>query len=412
VKTIQQEIIVGLDLGSTMIRVAIGKRCEESIEIIGVGENPSQGMRKGIVINPGNTAAAIRKALNEAELMAGCTGKNVVVGISGVSILSQTSYAEVWVKQDKVSEQDVREGIWSATRSILLPPDREILHVIPIEFIIDKQTRTNLPSGMTGSTLEVKAHIVTVASASIRNIVKACKLAGLRELNIVLQSLATAETVLLPDELEQGVVLIDIGGGPAKIAVFSSGVLLNYNQSVSFGSQLTTDVAVGLRIPMLQAEQVKRLHGCCLESLIKSDDMIEIELLKDNSKQLIPCQHIVYIFGARMEEMFTLISRELQKSGYDGKLAAGAVITGGTSLLRGVDELASRVLNMPVRIDSPRSIEEVVDTISLPHHSTAVGLVLLGSRSDEVPQGIMVGGVNLWVLRATLAIRHLWSKFV
>lgn len=409
-KTPQQGIIVGLDIGTTQIRAAIGKRCEGGIAIIGVGQSPSRGMRKGIVINVEATADAIRKAVDEAENMAGCQVQNVVVGIAGVTMRSHYSHGEVQVEQGTVSEKDIRDVIVLA-RKIQLPSDYKILHAIPVEFVIDKETTTNQPVDMTGSTLEVKLHIVTVASSSIKKIVNACNLAGLKRLNIVLQSLATAETLLLPEERVQGVVQIDIGGGVTKTTVFAKSALSFCAHSVQIGQQLTTDVAVGLRISMVQAEEVKRLYGCCLASNIQDGDVFEIVRLKDNAKQLIPRQLMVDILEGRLEELLLLIKRELQKSGYNGGLVAGAILTGGTSLLPGIEELANQVLDMPVRIGSPGAINGLVDTISLPQHATAVALVLFGARNDGVPQGIMTRGGNLLLLRTTLAIKRVIEKF-
>lgn len=405
-----QEIIVGLDLGTSKIRVAIGKRCAEGIDIIGVGQSPSQGLRKGQVINIGITAGVIRKTINQAECMAGCKVRNVVVGIADVTIRSQNSHGEVRIEQKNVSEQDIRKVIQSA-RKIPLPPDREILHTIPCEFIIDKQIRTSQPLGMTGSTLEVTTHIITVASASIKNIVNACILAGLNELNIVLQSLATAETLLRPDEREQGVMHIDFGGGSAKIAVYSKGVLWRYNRSLLSGNKITEDVAVGLRISMLQAEQVKCHHGCCFENKADSDYKVELVPHKGNGTRQLSRSIFAQIIGPRMEEMLTLIAQGIEQSGHNEKLSAGAVITGGTSLLMDIGEFAEQVLNMPVRIGTSGTINGVLDTVSQPQHSTAVSLVLLGGNKEGATQGIRVKTGNSLLLRATLAIKHVREKF-
>lgn len=408
-KSNMQEIIAGLDLGNNMIRVAIGKRCDGGIEIIGVGQSTSRVMRKGEVIDVEIASAAIRKAVNEAEQMAGCKVKTAVVGFAGASIRSQMSHGELRLKHGKVCERDIHEVIELA-RAIQLPPDHEILHFIPCGFVIDKQTKTSAPLGTTGSLLEVKAHIITVSSGNIQKIANACKLAGLRKMNIVLQLLATAETVLQPEELEQGVVLIDFGGGPVKVAVFSNGALKQYNSLWLSGNKLTEDVAVGLRIPMVQAEQIKRLQGCCLENMVDSEELIEIDLLKDNSKKLVPRQRLAEIIGWRTEEMFTLISVELQKTDRDEEPVGTAVISGGSSFLPGMKELASQVLNMPVRIGMPGSVNGLVDSISQPHHSTAVGLVLLGARKG-FQQGIKADGDNLLILRTIQMIRRVWREF-
>ncbi len=409
-ETTQQEIIAGLDMGYSTIRVAVGKTGNNGTEIIGVGQSPSQGMRKGQVVAPNNTAVAIREAINQAEHMAGCKVKNVIVGIADRSILSQYSSTEVCIKQRKVSDQDVRKVIESA-RANQLPPDRKILHIIPYEFIIDKQTKTSQPIGMTGSTLEVRVNIITVASANIENIVNACTLSGIKKINIVLQSLATAEIALLPDEYENGVLLIDFGGGYAKTAIFSHNVLCFYHCSLVSGSQLTVDLAVGMRIPIVQAEQLKQLHGCSLGSNVKNDDLIEIYSVKDEGKKLIKRQHITEIVGCRIEEMYSLLSRELLKTGFDERFVS-AVITGRNSFLPGMQELTGKVLKMPVRLALARTIEGIKDNVSLPEHSTAVGLVLLKARRNLVCHGILEKAGNVLLLRAKLAIRRIWKKLV
>lgn len=303
-KVTKKGIVAGLDMGSTMIRVAIGKHCDDGIELIGVGQSPSQGMRKGTVVAPEKTAVAINNAVNEAERMSGCKVRKVVVGIAGMSIHSQLSHG----------------------------------------------------------------------------IIKACNLAGLKEIHFVLQSQATAETLLLPEEMEKDLALIDFGGGPAKIACFSKGTLCSYDHLIMVGTQLTADVAIGLRIPMIQAEQLKRQHGCSLSSIVKGDEMIEIGSLKTNSKQLMARKHIVDIIEMRMKEVFMLIAQKLHRTNHNGDPLAGAVITGGGALLPGLEPLAQRVLNIPVRIATPRSVNGLIDTISQPQHATAVGLVLLGAR--------------------------------
>lgn len=303
-KTPRQEIITGLDLGSTEIRVATGKRCEEGIEIIGIGQSPSQGMRKGTVVAPEKAAIAILKAVNEAERMSGCKVKNVFAGIAGMFIHGQLSHC----------------------------------------------------------------------------IIQACNLAGLKELHFVLQPQATAETLLLPEEKEKNVALIAFGGGPAKIALFSKGTLCSYEHLIMVGTQLTADVAVGLRIPVIQAEQLKRQHGCSLSSIVDGDEIIEIYSLKSGSKQLMARKHIVDIIEMRMKEVFTLIAQKLHRINQSGDPLVRAVITGGGALLPGLEPLAQRVLDIPVRIATPRSVNGLVDTISQSQHATAVGLVLLGAR--------------------------------
>lgn len=406
-----QEIIVGLDIGTTKICVVIGKRSNNGIEIIGVGHCPSNGVRQGMVVNMEITAAAIRKAVNEAELMTGCEVHTVVVGIADKFIQGQNSLGVVRVKSGEVSEQDISRVLESA-RTIPLPANREILHIIPREFIIGDQHNINQPLGMTCSRLEVKTHIVSAASTSIRNIVKACNLAGLQASSIILQSLASAEAVLMPEERELGVVLIDIGGGTTDIAVLSNGALQDTAELPVAGNHLTNDLSVGMRILRHEAESIKCIHGCCLQSMVDKYAKVEVSASGGRDKKDVLHREIAYILEARADELFSLIARELRHSEYDGELAAGAVITGGSSLLPGMVELAEQVLNMPVRLGSPTNIKGLVDVLSQPIYATGVGLVLYGFRTESVPQRVNADENSTVVYRATQLIQRMWKEFV
>lgn len=410
-KPTRQEIMVGLDIGTTKICAVIGKRSEDGIEIIGVGQNPSHGVRKGMVVNMESTAAAIRKSVNEAELMAGCQINDVVVGIADKFIRGQNSLGVVRVKSGEVSEQDIGRVIESA-RTIPLSPDREILHIIPREFIIAGQHEICQPLGMTCSRLEVKVHIVTAASTSIRNIIKACSLAGLQTSTVVLQSLASAEAVLMQEERELGVAIIDIGGGTTDIAVLRNGAVWHIAEIPVAGNHLTNDLTVGLRILKNEAEQIKRMHGCCLKNMVDKDVKIETPLTGSSNKKILSQSEIAVILQARTEELFTLVAKRLHHSEYEGELIAGAVITGGTSLLPGMVELAEQVLNMPVRIGRPNNIKGLVDVVSQPLYSTGVGLVQYGFRTESVPKSVNSDKNNTVIRRATQMIRRVWSEFV
>jgi cell division protein FtsA len=410
-KTTQQEIIVGLDVGTTKICVVIGKRCSDGVEIIGVGRSPSHGVKQGMVVNMEITAAAIRKAVNEAELMAGCEVHNVIVGIADKFIHGQNSLGVVRVKSGEVSEQDISRVIESA-KTIPLAPNREILHIIPREFIIGDQHEINQPLGMTCSRLEVKTHIISAASTSIRNIVKACSLAGLQTSNVILQSLASAEAVLMPEERELGVVLIDIGGGTTDIAVLCNGALQDTVELPVAGNHFTNDLSVGMRILRHEAELIKCTYGCCLKSMVDKYEQVEIIASGGRDKRIVPRTEIAYVLQARADELFSLIARELRHSEYDGELVAGAVLTGGASLLPGMIELAEQVLNMPVRLGSPININGLVDVLHQPIYATGVGLVLYGFRTESVPQRVNADENRTVVHRATRLIQRVWREFV
>jgi cell division protein FtsA len=410
VKTTPQEIIAGLDIGTTKICVVIGKRRTDGIEIIGVGQSPSCGVKRGIVVNLESTATAIRKAVAEAELMAGCEVSNVVVGIADKFIRGQNSPGVVRVKSGEVCEQDVHHVIESA-RTISLPPNHEILHIIPREFIIGSQHEINQPLGMAGSRLEVKTHVVTAASTSIRNIIKSCTMAGLQTSAIVLKSLAAAEAVLMPEERKLGVALIDIGGGTTDIAVIHNGAVWLTAEIPIAGNQLTNDLAIGMHTLRNEAEEIKRMHGCCLGSMADKDELVELTGSGGRNKRIVPRKQIAAILQARVEELLMLIDRQLCSSDHEGELVAGVVLTGGSSLLPGMVDLAEQILNMPVRIGSPINIRGLVDVASQPLYSAGVGLVLYGFRTESAPKRVNSEENNTMVHRATQMLRRVWKEF-
>lgn len=406
-----QEIIAGLDIGTAKVCVVIGKRCKDGIEIIGVGQSPSLGVKQGMVVNMESTAAAIHKAVTEAELMAGCEVNNVVVGIADRYIHGQNSPGVVRVKSGEVCEQDVRQVIESA-RTIPMPPNHEILHIIPREFIIGNQHDIDQPLGMACSRLEVKVHIVTAASTSIRNIVKSCTMAGVHISTIVLKSLAAAEAVLMKEERELGVVLIDIGGGTTDIAVMRNGAVWLTAEIPIAGNHLTNDLAICLQLLRNEAESLKLANGCCLKNMVGKVDQVEIVTSGGNSKRILSRQEIASILEARTEELFMLIARELRRSDHEGELVAGAVISGGSSLLPGMAELAEQMLNMPVRVGHPINIRGLVDVVSQPIYSTGVGLVLYGFRTESAPKRVNSDENSTIVHRATQMLRRVWKEFV
>lgn len=376
----RDNLIVGLDIGTTKICAIVGSVSDDGIEIVGIGSSPSTGLRKGVVINIESTVASIKKAIEEAELMAGCEIKSVYAGIAGGHIKGINSQGVIAIKNREVSQDDVKRVI-DAAKAIAIPMDREVIHILPQEFIIDEQDGIREPLGMSGVRLEAKVHIVTGAVASAQNIVKSCNRAGLGVADIVLEQLASSESVLSADEKELGVCLVDIGGGTTDIALFCDGAI-KYTSVISLGgNQLTNDIAVGLRTPFAEAEKIKRNHGCCLSALVGKDEKIEVPSVGGRKPRELSRNVLCEILEPRVEELFSLVNRELIKSGLEDSIASGVVITGGSSILEGMPELAEQIFNLPVRRGLPQRIGGLTDVVNSPVYSTGVGLVVYGSRN-------------------------------
>ena len=348
-------LIVGLDIGTTKICCIVGHMTEEGLEIVGIGTSPSKGLRKGVVINIESTVTAIQKAIREAELMAGCEIKSVFAGIAGGHIKGLNSQGVIAIKNREVTDEDLQRVI-DAAKAIAIPMDREVLHILPQEFIIDDQDGIREPLGMSGVRLEAKVHIVTGAVASAQNIVKSCNRAGADVADIVLEQLASSEAVLSADEKELGVAIVDIGGGTSDLAIFSEGAIKHTSVLSLGGDHLTNDIAVGLRTPMAEAEKIKQAYGCCLTSMVGKDETIEVPSVGGREPRILSRQLLAEILEPRVEEIFSLINREIIKSGYDGMIASGIVLTGGSSILPGMPELAEQVFNLPVRRGVPQGI--------------------------------------------------------
>ncbi|MCL2760033.1 MAG: cell division protein FtsA [Desulfuromonadales bacterium] len=379
----KDNLVVGLDIGTTKICAIIGSVSEDGIDIVGIGTSPSNGLRKGVVINIDSTVQSIRKAVEEAELMAGCEIKSVFAGIAGGHIKGINSQGVIAIKNKEVSPEDVKRVI-EAAKAIAIPMDREVIHILPQEFIIDDQDGIREPLGMSGVRLETKVHIVTGAAASAQNIVKSCNRSGLDVADIVLEQLASSEAVLSPDERELGVALIDIGGGTTDIAIFMDGAI-KYTSVLSLGgNQLTNDIAVGLRTPMAEAEKIKQKYGCCLASIVGKDETIEVPSVGGRKPRILSRQLLAEILEPRVEEIFTLVNREIVKSGFEDMIASGVVITGGSTILEGMPELAEQVFNLPVRRGVPQEIGGLIDVVNSPIYATGVGLVIYGSRHLEM----------------------------
>ncbi len=385
----RENIIAGLDIGTTKTCAIIGEVTDAGVDIIGIGTHPSKGLRKGVVINIDATVESIRKAVEEAELMAGAEISSVFCGISGSHIRGFNSHGIVAVKSREVADSDVKRVI-DAARAVAIPLDREVLHVLPQEFIVDDQDGIMEPMGMSGVRLEAKVHIVTAAGTSAQNIVRCCNRTGLEVNDIVLQQLAASQAVLIPDEKELGVALIDIGGGTTDLVIFSQGAV---RQTAVFGlggNHLTNDIAVGLRTPLLESEKIKTKYGCGLTSMVKKEETIEVPSVGGRRPRVLSRQILAEIIEPRMEEIFTLVHREILKSGYENLIPSGVVLTGGTASLEGLPELVEQIFNLPVRRGYPAGIGGLLDVVNNPMYATAVGLVLYGKRN--VSDGVRIQG--------------------
>lgn len=376
------ELIVGLDIGTTKICAVVGEASGSDINIIGIGTHPSIGLRKGVVVNIESTVESIKKAVEEAELMAGCEISSVYAGIAGGHITGFNSHGIIAVKGSEITKHDV-DRVIDAARAVAIPMDREVIHVLPQEFIVDDESGIQNPIGMAGVRLEAKIHIVTGAVASAHNIVKCANRAGLDVCDIVLESLASGESVLTNEEKELGVALIDLGGGTTDLAVFSKNNIRHTFVLGLGGNNLTNDIAIGLRTPLAEAEKIKKKYGTCISTEIPGEDTIEVPGMGGRKPRELPKQILGEILEPRMEEMFTFINREIFRAGMEKHITSGVVVTGGTSLLGGVTETADSILNLPTRLGKPRGIRGLVDVVNNPMYATGVGLVLFGVRNQS-----------------------------
>ena len=372
-------IIVGLDIGTTKVCAIVGGVTDNGIDIIGIGSHPSEGLRKGVVVNIESTVNSIKGAVEEAELMSGHEISSVFTGIAGGHISGFNSHGIVAVKSREVDENDVKRSI-EAAKAIAIPLDREVLHVLPQHYIVDNQDGIKTPVGMSGVRLEAKVHIITGAVTSAQNIIKSVNRVGLDVNDIVLEQLASSEAVLSSDEKELGVAIIDIGGGTTDIAVFYEGSIKHTAVLSLGGNYLTGDIAVGLRTPTVEAEKIKINYGCAYTPLIPKDEIIEVPSVGGREPRKVSRQILGEIIEPRMEEILNLAHREIVKSGYDDLLAAGVVLTGGTAILEGITELAEQIFNMPVRRGYPIGIGGLTDIVNSPMYATGVGLIIYGSK--------------------------------
>ncbi len=381
----RSELIVGLDIGTTKICAVVGELSPEGVDVVGIGTSPSTGLRKGVVVNIEQTVQSIKRALEEAELMAGCDIRSVYAGIAGSHIKGFNSHGVIAVKGGEVSVKDV-ERVIDAAKAVAIPLDREVIHILPQEYIVDDQRGIHDPLGMAGVRLEVKVHIVTGAVTSAQNIVRSCHRSGLDVADIVLESLASSKAVLTPEEREIGVALVDLGGGTTDIAIFGSDSIKHTSVIALGGTNLTNDIAFGLRTPMAAAEKIKIKYGCCLAETVPADDFIEVPSVGDREPRRLSRQVLAEICEPRVEEILALVDQDLVRSGFKNRVAAGVVLTGGTSLIQGMQELAEQVFNLPTRLGYPRGVGGLKDVVASPMYATAVGLLLYGAEKEGAEQ--------------------------
>lgn len=381
------DVVVGLDIGTAEISAALGEvNAAGGIDVIGLGTSLSRGLRKGVVINIESTVEAISNAVTEAETMAGCEIRTVVASISGAHLKGFNSHGIVGVKNREVGKGDV-ERVIDAAKAVAIPLDRELLHVLPQEFIIDEQDGIREPLGISGVRLEARVHIVSGAVASAQNVVKCANRCGLAVQDIVLSSLASARTVLTTEEQELGVCLLDIGAGTTDLVIFSGGAVRHSAVIPVGGAYITNDIAAGLRTPLAAAEEIKRLYGTALTSAVNQDETIEVPSTGGRQPRVLSKLVLAEIIEPRVTEILSLVQRELSRSGCTDLLTSGIVLTGGCANLGGIADAAEQVLKLPVRVGLPSHVGGLTDIVRSPQYATVVGLVLQAGSSGVVGRG-------------------------
>ena len=380
---LDRNIIVGLDIGtSKVVAIVCEVRSADEVEIIGLGSHASKGLKKGVVVNIESTVQSIKRAIEEAELMSGCQITSVYAGIAGSHIKSLNSHGIVAIKDQEVTSTDVARVI-DAARAVAIPADQKILHVIPQEFVIDNQDCIKEPVGMSGVRLEAKVHMVTGAVSAAQNIIKCVQRCGLSVDDVILEQLASSYSVLTEDEKELGVCIVDIGGGTSDIAVFIDGAIRHTAVIPIAGDQVTSDIAVALRTPSQHAEEIKIRYACALTPMASPDESIEVPSVGDRPPRRLARQTLAEVVEPRYEELFALIQAELRRAGMEDMIAAGIVLTGGSSKVEGVVELAEEVFHMPVRLGYPQFTKGLEEVIHSPVYATGVGLLLYGHEHQD-----------------------------
>ncbi|MGJ0485547.1 MAG: cell division protein FtsA [Methylomicrobium sp.] len=395
-KKTERNLIVGLDIGTTKVAAIVGEITSEgSIEVIGLGQTASRGLKKGVVVNLESTVNSIQRAIEEAELMAGCQIKSVFAGIAGSHIKSLNSHGIVAIKDKEVTQYDIDRVIDSA-RAVAIPADQKILHILPQEFVIDQQEGIKEAIGMSGIRLEAKVHMVTSSVSAQQNIIKCIRRCALEVDDIVLEQLASCNAVLTEDEKELGVCLIDIGGGTTDIAVFVDGAIKHTAVIPIAGDQVTNDIAVALRTPTVNAEEIKRKYACALTQLANVEGTIDVPSIGDRGPRKISMQNLAEIIEPRYEELLMLVQSELRRSGYEELIAAGIVLTGGSSKVTGLIELAEEIFHMPVRLGIPQNVMGLPEVVRNPIYSTGIGLLIYGKEHQNYGRSLENEGASWW----------------
>lgn len=394
-KKSENGMIVGLDIGTSKIVAIVAEINDDNeLEIIGVGTHVSRGLKKGVVVNIESTVQSIQRAVEEAELMAGCQIHSVYAGIAGSHIRSMNSHGIVAIRDGEVLESDV-DRVIDAARALAIPADQKILHVLPQEFIIDQQEGIREPIGMSGVRMEAKVHLVTGAVSAAQNIIKCIERCGLHADDVILEQLASSYSVLTEDEKELGICLVDIGGGTTDIAVFTEGAIKHTAVIPIAGDQVTNDIAIAMRTPTQYAEEIKIKYACALRQLTNADEVIEVPSVGERAPRRLARQTLAEVVEPRYEELMSLILAELRRSGYENLIAAGIVLTGGSSKMEGVVELAEEVFHMPVRLGVPQYVTGLIDVVRNPIHATGVGLLLFGHLSEQSTENKKYSGGGL-----------------
>lgn len=383
------EMIVGLDIGTSKVVAIVGEITPDGgLHIVGLGSHQSRGLKKGVVVNIESTVASIQRAIEEAELMAGCQIHSVYAGIAGSHIRSLNSHGIVAIRENEVTQLDV-ERVIDAAQAVAIPADQKVLHILPQEFVIDNQEGVKEPLGMSGVRLEAKVHLVTCAVNASQNIEKCIRRCGLEPEDIILEQLASSYAVLTEDEKELGVCMVDIGGGTTDIAIFTEGSIKHTGVIPIAGDQVTNDIAMALRTPTQHADEIKIKYACALTQLAAAGQTIKVPSVGDRPPRDLSRQALAEVVEPRYDELFTLVQAELRRSGYEDLLPAGIVLTGGTSKMEGVVELAEEIFHMPVRLGVPQNVTGLSDIVKNPIYSTGVGLLMYGlkQRRSNYRQG-------------------------
>jgi cell division protein FtsA len=396
-KRSDRDLLVGLDIGTSKVVAIVGEvKADGALEIIGIGSHPSRGLKKGVVVNIESTVQSIQRAVEEAELMAGCEIHSVYAGIAGSHVRSLNSHGIVAIKDKEVVQGDV-ERVIDAAKAVAIPADQKILHVLPQEYVIDSQEGIRDPIGMSGVRLEAKVHIVTGADSAAQNIVKCVQRCGLSVDDIVLEQLASSYAVLTEDEKDLGVCVVDIGGGTTDIAVFGGGAIRHTAVIPIAGDQVTNDIAVSMRTPTQYAEDIKIKYACALSQLANPDETIEVPSVGDRPPRRLARQTLAEIVEPRYEELFGLVRDELRRAGLEEQVATGIVLTGGSAKMEGAVELAEEVFHMPVRLGVPQYVSGLAEVVSNPIHATGVGLLLYAKSNLDAHRAappLLAGGVK------------------